>query len=379
MSRSDLLVVAGESSGDLHGSRLLAALQPRLPGVVAFGLGGERLAATGMQLLAESAEISVVGITEALEVLPRAAEIMDRLLVECERRRPGAAVLIDFPEFNLRLARRLKWLGIPVVYYVSPQIWAWRRGRVRTIAEVVDRMLVLFAFEEHFYRDHGIAAVHVGHPIVEEVPPLLGTWDIGRVAEPIRELRLALLPGSRRSEVEVLLPRMVHAVHELRREQPVAARLIQATSIGEGMIARLVGDEPLEIVRERRFEAIADCHLALCASGTATLEVGLLGTPMIVLYHLAPWTYRLARLLVKVPHFSLVNLVLEKSVVPELLQEATAPETVAGRVRELLHDGESLRAMRRDLAGLRGALGAPGASARAAQEVVSVLQAGVRA
>ena len=379
MSRSDLLVVAGESSGDLHGSRLLAALATRLPGVTAFGLGGDRLAAAGMRLLADSSEISVVGITEALDVLPRAAEIMDRLLIECERRRPGAAVLIDFPEFNLRLARRLKWLGIPIVYYVSPQIWAWRRGRVRAISELVDRMLVLFAFEEQFYRDHGIAAVHVGHPIVEEVPLLKGTWDDGRVAEPIRELRIALLPGSRRSEVEALLPRMVGAVRELRGQQPVAARLIQASSIADGQVARLVGDEPLEIVRDRRFAAIAECHLALCASGTATLEVGLLGTPMIVLYHLAPWTYRLARLLVKVPYFSLVNLVLDKAVVPELLQEATAPAAIAARVRELVHDGAAIRTMRRDLAGLRGALGAPGASARAAAEVAGVLHAGGRA
>jgi len=379
MSRSDLLVVAGESSGDLHGSRLLAALATRLPGVTAFGLGGDRLAAAGMRLLADSSEISVVGITEALDVLPRAAEIMDRLLIECERRRPGAAVLIDYPEFNLRLARRLKWLGIPIVYYVSPQIWAWRRGRVRAISELVDRMLVLFAFEEQFYRDHGIAAVHVGHPIVEEVPLLKGTWDDGRVAEPIRELRIALLPGSRRSEVEALLPRMVGAVRELRGQQPVAARLIQASSIADGQVARLVGDEPLEIVRDRRFAAIAECHLALCASGTATLEVGLLGTPMIVLYHLAPWTYRLARLLVKVPYFSLVNLVLDKAVVPELLQEATAPAAIAARVRELVHDVAAIRTMRRDLAGLRGALGAPGASARAAAEVAGVLQAGGRA
>ncbi len=376
MTGRGLLVVAGESSGDLHGARLLAELRKLVPDVLAFGMGGERLAAEGMDRVADASEIAVVGLTEALDILPRAAELMTRLLVECERRRPRAALLIDSPEFNLRLARKLRWLGVPVVYYVSPQIWAWRRGRVRTIAEVVDRMLVLFGFEASFYREHGVPTTHVGHPLVDEVPRLSNAWEVGRAPEPIGGARLALLPGSRRKEVESLLPSMVGAVAELRRHGPLRARLIRAGSIPRELIDRHVAGAEIEVVSEERFAAIADCHLALCASGTATLEVGLLGTPMIVLYRLSPWSYRLARWLVKVPHFSLVNLVLGRAVVPELVQDEATAGNVAARALELLQNPEMIRTMRRDLDGLREALGVPGASGRAASEVAAVLRAG---
>lgn len=376
MTPRGLLVVAGESSGDLHGARLLGELRKVVPEVSAFGLGGERLAAEGMDRIADSSEIAVVGITEALDVVPRAAEIMTRLVVECERRRPAAALLVDSPEFNLRLARRLRWLGVPVVYYVSPQIWAWRRGRVRTIAEVVDRMLVLFGFEASFYREHGVPVTHVGHPLVDEVPPLPNVWDAERAPEPLRGARLALLPGSRRKEVESLLPVMLGAVEVLRRHGPLTVRVIRAGSIPRAMIDSHVAGAEVEVVSEDRFGAIADSHLALCASGTATLEVGLLGTPMIVLYRLTPWSYRLARFLVKVPNFSLVNLVLDRPVVPELIQGEATADGVAERARELLQNPEMIRVMRRDLAGLRGALGEPGASARAAREVAAVMVGG---
>jgi lipid-A-disaccharide synthase len=282
-------------------------------------------------------------------------------------------VLIDFPEFNLRLARRLKWLGVPVVYYISPQIWAWRRGRVRIISELVDRMLVLFGFEAAFYREHGVSAVHVGHPLVDEVPQLESAWEREPKAQPLREIRLALLPGSRRSEVGALLPRMLGAVRELRSHLPVTARLILAPALDEGFVRQRLGDEKVELVREARFQAIADSHLALCASGTATLEVGLLGTPMVVLYRLHPWSHLLARLLVRLPYFSLVNLVLERRAVPELLQDETEASRVAAVAWELVGNVERVRRQRSDLADLRHALGDGGGSARAAREVAAAL------
>lgn len=379
MTSSDLLVVAGEASGDLHGARLLAALGRRLPGLRAFGLGSDQLAAAGLERIADSREISVVGLVEVLSVLTRAREIFRQLLAETERRRPRAAVLIDFPDFNLRLARELAWRGVPVVYYVSPQIWAWRRGRVRTIADTVARTLVLFRFEADFYRAHGVPAVHVGHPLVDEVPEHLPqAWASEPVGRPVDRFRVALLPGSRESELAALLPAMAGAVARLGARLPIDVRLIRAPSLDAGLVERAAAAANLsaEIVAEDRLRAVADSHLALCASGTATLETGLLGTPMIVLYRLAPLSYLLARLLVRVPHFSLVNLVLERSAVPELLQKEASPERIAGLAERLLTDRRAIARMRSELAGLRGRLGAAGASERAAAEVATILERG---
>lgn len=379
MSAGDLLVVAGEASGDQHGARMLRELKRLRPGLRSFGLGSTQLAAEGVDLVADSREISVVGISEALGILPRAKEIQDLLVAACEKRRPAVAVLIDFPEFNLRLARKLKWLGIPVVYYISPQVWAWRQGRVRAISELVDRMLVLFDFEVDFYRRHNVPVTHVGHPLVDEIPLPTGTREASNRPPSTAPLRLALMPGSRRSEIRSLLPRMIAATLALRRQVEVEPLLIQAPSVSAEFLApylaayEAAAGKALAVAPEDRFQAIADSHLVLCASGTATLEVGLLGTPMLVLYRLGFWSYLLARALVRLPHFSLVNLVLRRGAVPELLQGETAPENVAAQALELLRSPGRLTAMRQDLAALRPALGRSGASQRAAREVAAYM------
>jgi len=382
MSRSDLLVVAGEASGDLHAARLLRELARRRPEIRAFGLGSDELRAAGADLLADSREIAVVGIAEALSVLARAREIFDRLLAEVERRRPEVALLVDFPEFNLRLARALRWRGVRVAYYVSPQIWAWRRSRVRTVADCVDRMLVLFPFEEAFYEREGVPVTHVGHPLVDEVPDLPHAWESVPAGGLPERARIALLPGSRRSEIAALLPGMLAAVAQLSARLAVQPVLIRAPSIDGATLRPLLDAAPglaVEVVDRERAAAVASCHLALCASGTATLETGLLGTPMLVLYRLSTWTWMLARLLVRVPHVSLVNLVLERRAAPELLQGGAAPERVAAAAERLLRSRAEIDAQRADLAELRGRLGRPGASARAAAEVERLLDSARRA
>lgn len=340
----------------------------------AFGLGGEHLEEAGLERLADSAEISVVGLTEALRVLPRAREIFDLLVAEVERRRPSLALLIDFPEFNLRLAKALAERGVPVVYYISPQVWAWRRRRVKTIARRVDEMLVLFPFEAEFYRRHGVEVIHVGHPLVDEIPQIPQVWERGAPAgEPYE---IALLPGSRVSEVEVLLPVMLQTVAHLAREIPVVARVIHAPSVPVEMIDEAIELSGLPVDRvpaSERVGAIAGSHFALCASGTATLEVGLLGTPMAVLYRLGVWTSLLGRLLVHLPYVSLVNLVLEREVVPELLQSKARPAVVSRTVLGLLRDPEAIARMRSALGELRSRLGEGGASRRAAREVAARL------
>ncbi|MEM7052367.1 MAG: lipid-A-disaccharide synthase [Acidobacteriota bacterium] len=372
-----LMIVAGEASGDLHGARMLRALRRRFPRLEAFGLGSTELREAGFEAVADSSEISVVGIVEALKILPRARRLFARLVKEAEARRPSAAVLIDSPDFNLRLARPLKDQGISVIYYISPQVWAWRKGRVHTIRRRVDRMLVLFPFEVDFYRRYGMDVTCVGHPLIDEVPQLEQRWQQG--APDQEPYRIALLPGSRRSEVSALLPAMLGAVERLAREVPLYVRLVKAQGLSRSWIEELIADASLsrqvEIVEEDRFAVVADSHLALTASGTATLEVGLLGTPMVVMYRLATWTYWLARRLVRLPHFSLVNLVLGREVVPELLQAEASAERTAVEALAILRDEARRRRLQEGLSELRPRLGSAGASERAAEAVAESLEA----
>jgi len=371
MTPSGLLVSAGEASGDQRAARVISALRRRHPGLPVYGLGSDELRGAGLEALADSREISVVGISEALSILPRAGEIFRSLLSAAERRRPRAALLVDFPEFNLRLARELAWRGIPVVYYVSPQIWAWRRGRVRTVADTVAKMLVLFPFETTFYRRHGVPVTHVGHPLVDEVPELAGAWEDAVGRAPVERYRIALLPGSRRSEIRALLPTLLAAVKRLGERLPVEPFVVRAPSLEPGEVASVVSASGFDVpvVADDRYTAIASAHLALCASGTATLETGLLRTPMLVVYRLSRWSHVLARLLVRVPHVGLVNLVLGERAVPELIQDDARPERIAREAFELLVDRPRIERTRRLLGELRGRLGPPGASERAADEI----------
>ena len=378
---SDLLLVAGEASGDLHAARLLSELRGRTQGLDVWGLGSDEMAAAGCDLLADSREIAVVGIAEVLKILPRARQIFDQLLEEVDRRGTRVAVLVDFPDFNLRLAKQLHRRGVRVVYYISPQVWAWRKGRVKTIARTVDRMLVLFPFEVPFYEGHGIEVRHVGHPLVEEVPELPQAWQTSsktslQAPNPAEPATLALLPGSRKSEVRALLPTLLDTAALMARRRPLRVRLIQAPSLPESLVDELLAAGPgleVERVRRGRFEAIAESHLALCASGTATLEVGLLTTPLVVVYRLNPFSYWLGRMLVDLPHVSMVNLVLDEGVVPEIIQGDFQPENLATVAGDLLSDRAAIDRMRSKLAELRPRLGARGASGRAAEAVAEVL------
>ena len=372
--QNQVLIVAGEASGDQRGARLLEALRRLTPNLQAFGLAGEALRAAGCEVLAESHEIAVVGLVEVIKILPRARAIFRNLLDEVDRRGARTAILIDSPDFNLRMARELRKRGLKVVYYVSPQVWAWRKGRIRQICRDVDLMLVLFPFEVDFYREHGLDAVHVGHPLVDEIPQLPAAWEERPLTGAGDRATVALLPGSRRSEVRALLPWMLESVALLSRERPVLARLIVAPALPPELFQEIVaaskvaasGVELQFVHGEQRLVAVADSHLALCASGTATIETALLGTPMIVLYRLKTLSYWLARWLVDLPHFCIVNLVMGRRVVPELLQADAEPPKVAKLSAELLGDPARIAAMRQGLAELRPALGAAGASERAA-------------
>ncbi|MEW6336598.1 MAG: lipid-A-disaccharide synthase [Acidobacteriota bacterium] len=362
-----VLLVAGEASGDLHAANLLVELRRLEPTVEAFGVGGERLRSAGLECLARSEELSVMGLAEVVRELPRLWGLARRVRRGAIERAPDVAVLVDSPDFNLPLARALHRAGIPVVVYVSPQLWAWRQGRVRRIRRDVRRVLCILPFEVPFYERHGVAAEYVGHPLVDELQPLI---DDAPVPAPGT---LALLPGSRWHEVDALLPTMLAAARSLAEEiGGLRIRLIAAPGLDVSRLALHLGGSarPVEIVVEDRHRALASCAAALVASGTATLECALLGVPMVVGYRLHPLTYALARHLVKVDHVALVNLVAGRSIAPEAVQGRFDREQLLAEARRLY--GEPGIRQREALGEVRRALGGRGASERAARAVLAV-------
>jgi len=362
------MIVAGEVSGDLHAGNLLAELRILDPEIEAFGVGGERLAANGLECIASTDELAHMGLIEVLRELPRIWRIMRRLVSEADRRRPRLAVLVDSPDFNLRLAAKLRRLGIPVVLYVSPQLWAWRQGRVRVVRRLAREVLCLLPFEVPFYSEHGVQARYVGHPLVDDVArDGLLDHEVARVAG-----KIALLPGSRSMEVRSLLPTMIAAATELGADCLSDAVLIEAPGVGrvvDDVFAAHGGADRIRRVSgpDRRRE-LASCSLAWTASGTATLECALLDVPMVVGYRLQPLSFAIARLLVRVPHVALVNLIAEKRVAPELIQGQWRADRLAEITTQVLaDDGAEQRAA---LALVRRRLGPPGASRRAADAVL---------
>ncbi len=362
-----IFIVAGEASGDLHAANLLRALRREGSEFEAFGVGGERLRAAGLECVARSEELSVMGLAEVVRELPRLLALARRVRGAALARRPDVAVLVDSPEFNLPLARRLRRAGIPVVVYVSPQLWAWRSGRVRRIRRDVRRVLCILPFEVGFYASHGVAAEYVGHPLVDEVAPVMAAMP-RRVPG-----TLALLPGSRWHEVEALLPTMLAAASGLVPEvKNLRVRLIAAPGLERGRLAACLAGAPVhvEVVVEDRYQALAECAAAMVASGTATLECALLDVPMVVGYRLHALSYALAKRLVRVPHVGLVNLVAGKRIAAEAVQSDFNEGRLLAETRRLFGKGGEVQ--REGLAEVRALLGGPGASERAAKAVLAV-------
>ena len=343
-----VLISSGEASGELYGAELLTALRGLHDGSVeCYGMGGERMKAAGCELLVEAKDVAIVGLFEVLSHLPSLYRRFHRLLDEVDRRRPDVAVLIDFPDWNLRLARELHRRGIPVVYYVSPQLWAWRRGRIRQVKKYVREMLVIFPFERDFYLKHGVEAEFVGHPLSELAPPNITREDFAaRWGLDASKQWIALLPGSRRKELRLNLPAIVGAAQRLGAEfeyvMPVASTL-DAGWVRE-QVALCGGEINIHLCDDAR-AALLHSRVGVVASGTATVEAALIGTPFVMVYRLAGLTWTLGRHLVKLPHYGMVNLVAGRRVVPELIQDGFTPETVEREVRRLLPDGEPRREM----------------------------------
>ncbi|MBN1210211.1 MAG: lipid-A-disaccharide synthase [Myxococcaceae bacterium] len=378
-SPPQILVVTGEASGDAHASELVAALQARRPDLRFFGMGGARLAARGVELLYGAHEVSVMGITEVLPKIPRILQVLRGIAAAAAERRPACAILVDIPDFNLRLAAKLKTLGVPVAYYVSPMIWAWRRGRVKVIRRLVDRMLCILPFEEAFYRDSGVDARYVGSPVVEQIPaPASAAAFRQRLGLAVEAPTLALLPGSRMSEIRRLLPTLVRAAKQLAAERPGLQIVVPVapTIPREEVTSRFEGSglSP-RLIDGRAPEVVGASDAAIVASGTAVLEAGLMQRPLVVVYRVSLITYLVGRLMLKVAHVALVNLLAGRRLVPELLQGEMTPERIAAEVRRVWDPGPPREEMLRGLEEVRGRLGGPGAAERAAEAVLELLPA----
>ncbi|BDG06045.1 lipid-A-disaccharide synthase [Anaeromyxobacter oryzae] len=374
----EILIVAGEASADLHAARALDELRRMRPDLRAFGVGGPKLRAMGLEVLAPAEDISVMGLVEVLPRIPRILGILRALARAAAERRPRAALLVDLPDFNLRLAARLKKLGIPVVYYVSPTIWAWRQGRARKIAKVVDRMLCILPFEERFYEGTGVSARFVGHPFAEKPPP--SAPDAYRVELGLARARttIALVPGSRRSELQRLLPPMLDAAERLKAAHPDAQFVVPvaptlARAALEPYLAQHAGLE-VTLVDGHTEEVVGASDAALVKSGTSTLETALMLRPMVVVYKLSWLSYLVGRLLVRIAHFALVNILAGRGLVPELLQGEANPERMAAEIERLLGDRTARESQLAGLREVRASLGEPGAARRVAEEVVGVMR-----
>jgi lipid-A-disaccharide synthase len=370
-----LLVSCGEPSGDLYAADLVRHLrQGAAAPLEVFGLGGERLEAEGVRLLGHVRDLAVVGLWEVVSHLPRFRRIFRSLLADVDGRRPDLAILVDYPDFNLRLARALHRRGVPVVYYVSPQVWAWRKRRLGAIRAHVAHMIVIFPFEAKVYEDAGVPVTFVGHPLIDLVAPERDRAGFlaAHGLDPARPV-IALLPGSRRKEIAHNLPALAGAVRLLAQRRPdLQFAAAVAPSIDAGVL-RAGLPAHVALVEGRTYAVLSAAAAAIVASGTATVEAALLGTPMVVVYRLSALTYRLGRRFVKVPHVAMANLIAQRRIVPELIQDDFTPEKVADGVLALL--GPAGDRMRDALADVRQRLGAPGASERAA-EVVRRLMGG---
>ena len=371
-STGRVLVVAGEASSDAHGAGLVRALHARGFRGEFYGVGGPALQEVGMGLMAHYDDLAVIGLIEAFGAIPTALKLLRRIRREFAQAPPDLFIPIDSPELNLRIARTARKYAVPIAYFIAPQLWAWRPGRVRTILETVAELLVLFPFEEAWFRARGVPVTYVGHPMVaaaEAHPP-------GAARD---ERLILLLPGSRAGEIERHLPAMAGGVRMLRARHPELRAVVRiAPRVARDLYQPWVARADLELSEEPLFDLAARAKVAVAASGTASFEVALMGLPTIVVYRLTRISWLLAKRLVKVPWVSMANLAAGRAILPELLQEACTPENVALEIDRFLSDPRACRRVADELAAMRAGFGGGDAYDRAAEAVLGHLPAGLR-
>lgn len=370
-SKKQIMIVAGEASGDLHGGNLVKAMHKIDPEIRFYGVGGRNLKAAGAELTADAAEMAVVGLTEVVSKLGFILKVLAQLKASLKKDRPDLLILIDYPDFNLPLARAAKKHGIKVFYYISPQVWAWRRGRIRKIKEIVDKMAVILPFEAELYKDAGVDAIFVGHPLLDVV----GTKYSRKEALIKFDLRegvttVGILPGSRQSEVTRLLPVMLGAAEIIQEKiKSVQFVLPLADTLDIAFVSQMIAKYPVAVrlIPNEVYDVIGCTDIAMVASGTATLETALMETPMVIIYKVSAPSYYVGRMVINVDHIGLVNIIAGKEIVPELIQFEASPEKIAAAIIDILTIKGHKEDIRAELKKIRGMLGSHGAAERVAR------------
>lgn len=376
----NVMIVAGEASGDLHGSNLARAIQRIDPSVGFYGIGGRKLEETGARLIADSSDMAVVGLTEVIFKLRFILKVMGLLKKSLREFRPDLLILIDYPDFNLPLARAAQKNGVKVFYYISPQVWAWRKRRVRKIEKVVDRMAVILPFEAQVYDKSKLEVSFVGHPLLDVVKKRYSREEALERFELKEKLTtVGIIPGSRKNEVKRLLPEMLEAAEILSGKlAPIQFVLPLADTIEVDFVTRIIDRYPVEIrvVSNDIYDVIGVSDIAMVASGTATLETALLETPMVIIYKISPLSYYIGRKFIKVDNIGLVNIIAGRTIVPELIQGEATPVNIAEEIHDILTDSLRMGKIKHDLSMVRGKLGSPGAAGRAARLAYEMMSSG---
>ncbi|MCM8780698.1 MAG: lipid-A-disaccharide synthase [Candidatus Omnitrophica bacterium] len=374
----NILIVAGEASGDLHASELVKAIRDIQPNINFFGLGGKRMQRTKVKLYYDIVDLAVVGFFEVLKNLKKFKDIFNGLLSWIDTSRPDLAILVDYPGFNLRLAKELKKRKIPIIYYISPQVWAWGKHRIKTIKRLVDKMLVIFKFEEELYNKYGVPVSFVGHPLLDIVKSRFSSEEFFNIYKlDAKYTTFALLPGSREKEVKTLLPLMLETAKYIQEKMPQSQFLIlRSTSVREEIfndIIRDYGKLCLCVISDMTYDGLAVADFALVASGTATLETAIIGKPLIIMYKVSFLSWLYLKRVIKIPYIGLVNVVAQKKIVEEFLQYDIKPKIVADYVINTLMDKNALSKIKEEFLSVTKNLGERGASQRAAQTIVDFL------
>ncbi|MEN8256530.1 MAG: lipid-A-disaccharide synthase [Thermodesulfobacteriota bacterium] len=365
--KTEVMIVSGEASGDMHAARALQALQKRLPQIKAYGMGGTALRQAGMEILVDAADMAVVGIVEVLAHLGSIISAQNILHNALKERKPDLLILIDYPDFNLMLAKKARRLHIPVLYYISPQVWAWRSGRVKKIRKLVDEMAVILPFEKAFYARHAFPVTYVGHPLAEHVKAIIGREAFfDKHGLPAGKNVVGIMPGSRRKEIATMLPVFLKAASLLQKVHPDTTYLLPLapTLTIDVLKENGLDDFPVDIhvVEGDRYDLMACCDLVMAASGTVTLELALLQIPMLVSYKVSAMTHFLGKRFIKVDYASLVNLIADEEIVPELLQDDATPEKIARAMQKIWPGNQPHTEMISKLAEIKDALGQGGAA-----------------
>ncbi len=371
------MVVVGEASGDAHAARVVTALKQRAPDIKVSGIGGEKLRAAGMEINIDFSELAVMGLVEVLKRYRHLKNVFNQMVERLKTHRPDLLVLVDYPGFNLKMAKEAKKLGIPVAYYISPKVWAWRKGRVKTIQRVVDKMLVLFPFEVPIYEQAGVAVNCVGHPLVDAVKRTLTTIQAKeKLGLEKAHKVIGLFPGSRRSEVEMLLPLMIQAAERIKQQQlDIQVVVPLAPGLNKEALAPILAASrlPIQVVDSEFYDLTSACDAIVAASGTITLEIALLGVPHFICYRVSPVTYKILRCLVKIPYVGLCNIVTNKALITEILQDDVTVQRLEEELRDRLSRTDQ-QAVTEDIRQqVLAALGPSGGADNAAEQLLVML------